>query len=76
MSQQHDWLLEHLPPSLREIGPQELSWWQWLSLPGLAVIVLALALPLSRLQAGEYLLAIQASTPSTERRRNVRFTVR
>jgi MscS family membrane protein len=49
MSQQHDWLLDHLPPSLREIGPQELSWWQWLSLPGLAVCALGLALPLSRL---------------------------
>ncbi|MEO8180059.1 MAG: hypothetical protein ABI895_14590 [Deltaproteobacteria bacterium] len=49
MSQQHDWLLEHMPPSLREIGPQELSWWQWLSLPALAVCALALAIPLSRL---------------------------
>jgi len=49
MSQQHDWLLEHMPPSLREIGPQELSWWQWLSLPALAVSALALAIPLSRL---------------------------
>jgi MscS family membrane protein len=49
MSQQHDWLLEHLPPTLREIGPQELSWWQWLSLPGLAICAFALALPLSRL---------------------------
>jgi MscS family membrane protein len=49
MSQQQDWLIEHMPPSLREIGPQELSWWQWLSLPGLAVCSLALALPLSHL---------------------------
>jgi MscS family membrane protein len=49
MSQQtHDWLLEHMPPSLREIGPQQLSWWQWLGLPGLALCALALAIPLSR----------------------------
>jgi MscS family membrane protein len=49
MSQQHDWLLDHMPPSLREIGPQELSWWQWLSLPALAACALGLAIPLSRL---------------------------
>jgi MscS family membrane protein len=49
MSQQtHDWFLEHMPPSLREIGPQQLSWWQWLGLPGLALCALALAVPLSR----------------------------
>src|SRR5262245_43304640 len=50
MSQQtQDWLLDHMPPSLREIGPQALSWWQWLSLPVLAACALALAVPLSRL---------------------------
>jgi MscS family membrane protein len=43
-----DWLLEHMPPSLREIGPQHLSWWQWLGLPLLALLALALAVPLSR----------------------------
>jgi MscS family membrane protein len=49
MSQQtHDWLLEHMPPSLRAIGPQQLSWWQWLGLPGLALCSLVLAVPLSR----------------------------
>ena len=47
-----DWLLEHLPPSLRAIGPQHLSWWQWLSLPLLAVCAAALAIPLSRLTRG------------------------
>jgi len=49
MSQQTpDWLLDHVPPSLREIGPQQLSWWQWLGLPALAACALALAIPLSR----------------------------
>lgn len=49
MSQEtQDWLLEHLPPSLRAIGPQHLSWWQWLGLPLLAVCAAALAIPLSR----------------------------
>jgi MscS family membrane protein len=43
-----DWLLEHLPPSLRAIGPQQLSWWQWLGLPLLAACAVALAIPLSR----------------------------
>ncbi|HEU4581912.1 MAG TPA: mechanosensitive ion channel domain-containing protein [Polyangiaceae bacterium] len=47
--QAQDWLLEHLPPSLREIGPQQLSWWQWLGLPVLAALALAFAIPLSRL---------------------------
>ena len=46
--QAQDWLLEHLPPSLREIGPQQLSWWQWLGLPLLAALAFAFALPLSR----------------------------
>src|SRR6476620_5951054 len=45
----YDWLLEHMPSSLRELGPQQLSWWQWLGLPALALLALALALPLSRL---------------------------
>src|SRR6187399_701724 len=45
----HDWLLEHLPTSLRGLGPQELSWWQWLGLPALAALALAFAIPLSHL---------------------------
>jgi MscS family membrane protein len=45
--QAQDWLLEHMPPSLRELGPQQLSWWQWLGLPALAALALALAIPLS-----------------------------
>ncbi len=50
MSQEtQDWLLEHLPPSLRAIGPQHLHWWQWLGLPVLALCAAALAIPLSRL---------------------------
>ena len=32
----HDWLLEHLPPSLRALGLQQLTWFQWLGLPLLA----------------------------------------
>jgi MscS family membrane protein len=47
--QAQDWLLEHMPPGLREIGPQQLSWWQWLGLPALAALAFALAIPLSRL---------------------------
>lgn len=48
-SQAQDWLLEHMPPSLREIGPQQLSWWQWLGLPALAALAVAFAIPLSHL---------------------------
>src|SRR4051794_28341288 len=45
----YDWLIEHMPPGLRELGPQQMSWWQWLGLPALAVLALAFAIPLSRL---------------------------
>jgi MscS family membrane protein len=48
-TQAQEWLLQHLPPSLRELGPQQLSWWQWLGLPLLVALAFAVAIPLSRL---------------------------
>jgi MscS family membrane protein len=65
----HDWLLEHLPPSLRAIGPQHLSWWQWSGLPLLAVGSAALAIPLSRVTRALLARLLQRERgPELERR--------
>jgi MscS family membrane protein len=41
------WFREHLPDVLLRPGPRELLWWQWLALPLLLVLALALARPLA-----------------------------
>ena len=44
----HDrWVREHLPPSLLYIGPLNLYYWQWLALPLLAAIAMAIGRVLS-----------------------------
>lgn len=42
------WAREHLPPWLNARGPRDLLWWQWLSLP----LLLALSLAVGRVVAG------------------------
>src|SRR5512141_2488074 len=36
------WLAEHLPEPLLRPGPRGLLWWQWLAIPALVALALAL----------------------------------
>jgi MscS family membrane protein len=46
---EHRWMLERLPPALLKAGPRELLYWQWMALPAVALLALALGALLSRL---------------------------
>jgi MscS family membrane protein len=46
-SEARPWLERHLPERLLREGPQGLLWWQWLAIPGLAVVALALGAALA-----------------------------
>jgi MscS family membrane protein len=40
-AQTRPFLERHLPPSFLEEGPRGLAWWQWLAIPGLALVAIA-----------------------------------
>jgi MscS family membrane protein len=58
------WLLDHLPAFLLRPGPRDVIWWQWLALPILLLVALALGLAVTRL-CGALLSRIAARSAAT-----------
>ncbi|HEY8079401.1 MAG TPA: mechanosensitive ion channel family protein, partial [Labilithrix sp.] len=43
------WITDELPPSLLRLGPKSLYWWQWIALPLLALLCLAIGRVFARI---------------------------
>jgi MscS family membrane protein len=60
----HRWMLEHLPEPLLRHGPRGVLWWQWVALPLLALLSLAIGVTFSRV-AVRLLHFVTAKTPAS-----------
>jgi MscS family membrane protein len=59
-----DWIADRLPAALRGMGPHGLAWWQWLAIPILIVLALAIGRLFGALTKS-LLLRVFRRTPST-----------